>query len=103
MGFSLLTVYYAGLTLKIGGNEMKRYQYEQMKRKKTMKEQVVVAFLENVDWLGQDLQEEVHGCSEEELTEQLAVLGAVNDLGTTYKEARYLAHRLREIVRFPDA
>ena len=63
---------------------------------------VVVAFLESVDSEGQDVREEVHGCTLDELTEQLAVLGAVNDLGVTYAEATYLAGRLREIVRHPE-
>ena len=68
----------------------------------TMKQAVVVAFLESVDSEGQDVREEVHGCTLDELTEQLAVLGAVNDLGVTYAEATYLAGRLREIVRHPE-
>ena len=68
----------------------------------TMKQAVVVAFLESVDSEGQDVREEVHGCTLDELTEQLAVLGAVNDLGVTYAEATHLAGRLREIVRHPE-
>jgi hypothetical protein len=69
----------------------------------TMKQETVVAFLQNVDDHGQDLREEVHGCTLDELTEQLAVLAAIDDLGVSYNECAYLAGRLREIVRHPGA
>jgi len=63
---------------------------------------LVEAFLGSVDSEGQDLREEVHGCTLDELTQQLAVLGAVLDLGVTYTEATYLAGRLRQLVSHPD-
>jgi len=68
----------------------------------TMKEATVVAFLENVDEIGADVREEVHGRTPEQLTERLAVLAAMADMDVSYNECAYLAGRLREIVRRPN-
>ena len=68
----------------------------------TMKQAVVVAFLEVVDLSGEDLKDAVHSRPLKELADELALLGAANDLGVTYAEATHLAGRLREIVRHPE-
>jgi hypothetical protein len=67
------------------------------------KEQVVVKFLENVEWLGQDLKEQVHWCTESELADQLAVLADANSLDVTRKDCVFFASRMREITRKPNA
>jgi len=68
----------------------------------TMKQAVVVAFLENVDANGRDVREAVHSCTLDELTEELVWQNATKGFGASYEECTHLAKRLREIVRLPE-
>ena len=64
----------------------------------------VIRFLESVEFHGQDISEEVHGCTLDELADQLVVLEEVNNspgLGSPRRHHIGVANRLREIVSKP--
>ena len=64
----------------------------------------VKRFLESVEFHGQDVREEVHGCTLDELVSQLEVLEKANNAPGLCSPRRHhidVANRLREIVREP--